>query len=82
MARDKIAAEVVRRTCYKPHALYSGPADESRCRHHVHDAIGVGFHQCSRKPVEVIEGCGFCKQHAAQVQLQIASQKKWRERNA
>jgi len=50
---------------WKP--LYSGKADESRCRHRVSGHGRYGSHQCSRKAVETIQGYGFCTQHAEKV---------------
>lgn len=34
------------------------------CAHNVHDAFGVGFHQCDRKPSVDLFGFRWCKQHA------------------
>jgi len=33
------------------------------CVHPVHDALGVGFHQCSRRPARTLGGFDFCEQH-------------------
>ena len=39
-----------------------------RCRHQVPDGgRSVGFHQCSRKAVEQVDGYWFCKMHAKRV---------------
>ena len=35
---------------------------EERCRYHVQD--GFMSHQCERKPKVMIQGYGFCTQHA------------------
>jgi hypothetical protein len=50
--------------------------DESRCAYRVGvktpGVLGTDFHQCDRKPVETIDGFGFCKQHAKVVQKEKA----------
>lgn len=66
---------IVGRQCYEPLApqLREGRTiDPVRCQHRVPDNPGVGFSQCSRKPVETIEGHGFCRQHAAKVRQALA----------
>jgi len=36
----------------------------NRCRYAVHRDYGVGFSQCTRRPIEDIRGYRYCKQHA------------------
>jgi len=45
--------------------------DMDRCRYQVnHDRYG--FAQCCRKPKRLIEGYGFCEQHAKMVERGLA----------
>ena len=44
----------------------------SHCAMQISDGgRGVGFHQCSRKPVSNIDGYDFCKQHHTEVSLAL-----------
>jgi len=62
----------VKEYIYKPSSYNADPNhknDKSKCEAEVsdHDSRMASYSQCSRKPVEFIEGIGFCKLHAIKV---------------
>jgi hypothetical protein len=57
---------------YKPRGYRADPNhknDKSRCEAEVsdHDSRSASYYQCRNKPVEFIQGIGFCKAHALKV---------------
>jgi len=49
---------------YKPNDRFDNMIDLECCRFSVPNDYGVGFHQCTRKPTQEIEGYKFCTQHS------------------
>lgn len=50
---------------------------KDNCRAQVHEAgRSVMFRQCMRKPTEIIDGYGFCKQHAKIIRENLELHKK------
>ncbi len=62
---------------WKPHWDHE-KVDETKCRAGVHDATGVGFHQCTRKAK--VDG-KWCKQHSPEEEKRRReeSDKRWDE---
>lgn len=55
--------------------------DEKRCQFSVWEqGRGAFNHQCSKKPVETIDGVGFCKTHAEEVNLRLGKLKPTKQR--
>ena len=48
---------------YKQRDQYENKVDLEKCCYQVHNDYGVGFHQCTRKKKQYIQGFGFCIQH-------------------
>lgn len=80
-----VERDPIRWFLYKVHNTFGDAAvDFGRCRYSVHDTgRSVGFHQCSFKPKELIEGYGFCTRHAEEVRqglMRYRAAKKGRRR--